>query len=192
MLTRAKQSLYLPRYKAVLALLFAVAGCAACILITPPVRWLAGCFLSIMLAWAALIDIDRMILPDLVTVTLLLCGLGNAVLTPAPGIFGAIIGAAAGYALFIGVEHAFSRLLGKPALGRGDAKLLAAGGAWLGWEWLPYVTLIASTGALLFVGAALMLRRHDSRAGKIAFGPYIAIGIVTSWLLPSVWPHGPS
>jgi leader peptidase (prepilin peptidase)/N-methyltransferase len=183
MLTRAKQSLYLPRDKAVVAALVTVAGCAACILVTPPAHWLAGCFLSITLAWAALIDIDRMILPDLLTFPLLLAGIANAAFAPAPGLTNSLAGAAVGYAVFIALGRIFSRLLGRPALGQGDAKLLAAGGAWLGWEWLPYVTLIASASALLARGAELMLRPGQRGTDRITFGPYIALGIIGGSLL---------
>jgi prepilin signal peptidase PulO-like enzyme (type II secretory pathway) len=181
MLTRAKQSLYLPRDKAMVAVLVAAAGCAICLLLTPPERWLVGCFLTTILAWAAMIDIDRMILPDLLTLPLLLAGLVQAALAPAPGVMSSVAGAAVGYAAFTCVGQLFSRLLGRPALGQGDAKLLAAGGAWLGWDFLPYVMLIASSSALLSVGATAIWSGKQLNEGRIAFGPFVAIAIATGW-----------
>jgi leader peptidase (prepilin peptidase)/N-methyltransferase len=183
MFPRAMQSLYLPRDKAFVAVLVAAAGCATYLLLTAPERWLAGCFLSIMLAWAAMIDIDRMILPNLLTLPLLMAGLANAAWAPGPGLLNAFIGAAVGYFAFIGIGRLFSRILGRPALGMGDAKLLAAAGAWLGWEWLPYVTLIASAAALLVVTTAAMTGRMRLSGTRLPFGPYIILAFAAMWLL---------
>lgn len=176
------QSLYLPPGKAIIGVLVAVAGCTVCLVLTPPERWFAGCFLSIMLAWAALIDIDRMILPDLLTFPLLLAGLANAASRPQPGLVDAAAGAAVGYLVFTGLSHAFSNILGRSALGKGDAKLFAASGAWLGWEWLPYITLISSSCALLMAASISAIRRRSNAGTRIAFGPYIALGALICWL----------
>lgn len=180
---QALQSLHLPKAKAIVAVLLAVTGCSACLLLTPPERWLAGCVLSMVLAWAAMIDIDRMILPNLLTLPLTLVGLANAALAPVPGLVSAIIGAGAGYAVFLTLGHVFSRILMRPALGRGDAKLMAAAGAWLGWEWLPYVTLIASASALTITLVVAFVSDNRFGGNKITFGPYIALGITTGWFL---------
>lgn len=176
------QSLHLPQNKAVIAISIAFIACAGCVMLTPPERWIAGCFLSIILAWAALIDIDSMILPDLLTFPLLLAGIANAAFEQKPGLLNAVVGATAGYFIFIGIGYVFSRILGRSALGKGDAKLLSSSGAWLGWEWLPYVTLIASCSALLvYAGIALSLGQKLKR-GRIAFGPYLALALVIAWL----------
>jgi leader peptidase (prepilin peptidase)/N-methyltransferase len=189
MFSRAMQSLYLPRDKAVVAALVAIVGCIACGLATPPERLLAGCFLSIMLAWAALVDIDRMILPDLLTLPLLMTGLANAAWAPAAGPLNAFIGTAVGYFAFIGLSHLFSRILGRPALGKGDAKLMAAAGAWLGWEWLPYVSLIASSSALLIVLAMALASSKPLTIGRIAFGPYLVLALGVCWLAANPVTH---
>lgn len=175
------QSLYLPRGKAIVAVLLAIMGCGACLLLTEPQYWMVGCFLAAMLAWAAMIDINRFILPNLLTVPLLLAGLVNAVFAPAPGLLNATIGAALGYGVFTALGCLFARILRRPALGQGDAKLLAAGGAWLGWEWLPYVTLIASASALLIVAISALTFGRQIRGARIAFGPYIALAILAGW-----------
>lgn len=176
-------ALYLPRGKVLLAALLATTAFGACALFTPSDRWLAGCLLSATLAWAAMIDVDRFILPNLLTIPLMIAGLVNAAFTQEPELMGALIGAALGYGVFTGLGHLFARILGRPALGQGDAKLMAAGGAWLGWEWLPYLTLIASACALLVVAISAIALGKQARGVKIAFGPYIALAIVTCWML---------
>ena len=176
-------ALYLPRGRVLLAASLATTAFGACALLTPSDRWLAGCLLSATLAWAAMIDIDRFILPDLLTIPLVIAGLVNAALTPAPALLDAVIGAALGYGVFTALGHLFARILGRPALGQGDVKLIAAGGAWLGWEWLPYLTLIASSCALLIVAIGAIAFGKQVRGVRIAFGPYIALAIVICWML---------
>jgi leader peptidase (prepilin peptidase)/N-methyltransferase len=77
-------------------------------------------------------------------------------------------------------------LRGREGLGFGDAKLLAAGGAWLSWQSVPSVVLIAAVLALAVVlGIALVRRTRLSAATRVPFGPYLAAAI---WL---VWLYGP-
>lgn len=175
-------ALYLPRDKAILAALLATTAFGTCALLTPSERWLAGCFLSATLAWAAMIDIDRYILPNLLTIPLLIAGLVNAAFAPTPGLVDAVIGAALGYGVFTAIGHLFSRVLGQPALGQGDAKLMAAGGAWLGWEWLPCLTLIASSCALLILAIGAIAFGKQLRGVRVAFGPYIALALLAGWM----------
>lgn len=93
----------------------------------------------------------------------------------------ALIGAAAGWAAFALLILAYRRLRGRDGLGWGDATLLGAGGAWVGWDGLAGMVLVA---ALAGLGGALLLghRRADAR---VPFGPALALGI---W---GVWLHGP-
>jgi len=91
-----------------------------------------------------------------------------------------IIGMALGYLVFVAIEYGFKALRGKEGLGRGDAKLLAAGGAWCGWMGLPFIILIASGFGLL---AALMPSIKKSAGnGRIPFGPFLACGIFMVWI----------
>ncbi|HVX58009.1 MAG TPA: A24 family peptidase, partial [Candidatus Saccharimonadales bacterium] len=70
-------------------------------------------------------------------------------------------------------------------IGLGDAKLLAAAGAWVGWEGLPSVVLLAALGGLLFVLGRSLRRRTMSATDRIAFGTCLCGGL---WL---VWLYGP-
>ncbi|MFM7707745.1 MAG: prepilin peptidase [Gammaproteobacteria bacterium] len=193
-----------PRYpivEALTAVLFALAA----IKFAP--GWpLAGALLLIaFLVALAFIDLDTQFLPDQLTLPLLWVGLamslffgpvgGNAGIGSAgagdlpPALPDAVLGAIAGYLVLWTVHHAFRLATGKEGMGYGDFKLLAALGAWLGWQALLPIVLIASvTGAL--VGIALMVGRGHGRNHPIPFGPFLAVAgwIVLMWgdaLLPA-------
>lgn len=143
----------------------------------------AGCILAFGLAWAAVIDSDRLILPDLLTLGLVVTGLMFAltggVVAAQPYIFGAI----AGYVTLAGVAWLYRRLRKRNGLGLGDAKLLAAGGAWLGWAALPFIVLIASVVCLASLIALAIARHQKVTSGPVPFGPYLAAGIWIVWLV---------
>jgi len=94
-----------------------------------------------------------------------------------------MLGVLVGYGFVWGLNLYWQRCHGKAGIGMGDAKLLAAAGAWLGPLALPFVTLIASGAALLgIVLTKVFLRRTIDASMRIAFGPYIAIGFWSIWL----------
>jgi leader peptidase (prepilin peptidase)/N-methyltransferase len=95
------------------------------------------------------------------------------------------IGAGAGFAIFALVRWLYRRLRGREGLGLGDAKLLAAAGAWVTWNGLPSVVLIAAVFGL--VSALVMAQRGEqlSLNQRLAFGPALCLG---TWL---VWLYGP-
>jgi leader peptidase (prepilin peptidase)/N-methyltransferase len=90
-----------------------------------------------------------------------------------------LTGAVVAYALFAAIGAVHFRRRGSEGLGLGDAKLFAAGGAWLGWQALPLLLLVASLGGLAF---ALTL----GRGRALAFGPWLALGIALLWLWPDL------
>jgi len=119
------------------------------------------------------IDLDTQLLPDDITLPLLWAGLLlNLGGTFAP-LGSAVIGAVAGYLALWSVYWAFKLATGKEGMGFGDFKLLAAIGAWLGWQKLPMVILLSSVvGAV--VGIGLMVFARHGRDKPIPFGPYLA------------------
>ena len=160
------------RYPAVEILAGALAAYAA---------WRYGASLAALGAmafgWSLLaltvIDLDTQLLPDDITLPLLWAGLLlNLGGTFAP-LASALIGAAAGYLALWSVYWAFKLATGKEGMGYGDFKLLAAIGAWLGWQKLPMVILLSSVvGAA--VGIGLMVFARHAREKPIPFGPYLA------------------
>jgi len=119
------------------------------------------------------IDLDTQLLPDGITLPLLWAGL----LVNLQGTFAtlpdAVIGAAAGYLALWLVYWAFKLATGKEGMGHGDFKLLAAIGAWFGWQMLPLVILASSlVGAA--VGIVLIVLARHGRNVPIPFGPYLA------------------
>ncbi len=119
------------------------------------------------------IDIDHQLLPDNITLPLLWAGLLFNLATGTVPLADAVVGAAAGYLLLWSVYWLFKLLTGKEGMGYGDFKLLAAIGAWLGWQVLPLVILLSSlVGAVVGIAGMLLLGR--GRDVPIPFGPYLA------------------
>ncbi|HUX83381.1 MAG TPA: A24 family peptidase [Halothiobacillus sp.] len=132
-----------------------------------------------MLGWiliaAAIIDLKTTLLPDILTQPLLWLGLLLALLGVGTSLSlkDAVIGAMAGYLVLWSVYWLFKLATGREGMGYGDFKLLAALGAWLGWQQLPLVLLLsAGVGAVIGIGMILFLK-HDKRI-PIPFGPYLA------------------
>lgn len=173
-------------------------GCAAPISMRYPLVELATAVLFAFAAWhfgfgttalAALvfitglmaltgIDFDTQLLPDDITLPLLWLGLGFNMFGVFTDLKSAVIGAMAGYLSLWLVYWGFKLATGKEGMGYGDFKLLAALGAWLGWQALPLTILLSSfVGAV--IGIALMVFARHGRNVPIPFGPYLAIaGII--------------
>ncbi len=137
---------------------------------------------ALIFTWAlialSLIDFDHKLLPDSITLPLLWLGLLLGLATVFTDSRSSIIGAAAGYLSLWSVYQLFRLVTGKEGMGFGDFKLLAAIGAWLGWQALPVTILLSSlVGAV--VGITLILARGRDRNIPIPFGPYIA---AAGWL----------
>ncbi|MDR2690075.1 MAG: A24 family peptidase [Azoarcus sp.] len=133
---------------------------------------------AIILLWMmialAFIDFDTRLLPDDITLPLLWLGLAfniNATFAP---LADAVIGAMAGYLSLWTVFWLFKLTTGKEGMGYGDFKLLAALGAWLGWQILPLVILISSLSGAT-IGLALIVLQQNERTTPIPFGPYLAV-----------------
>jgi leader peptidase (prepilin peptidase)/N-methyltransferase len=121
----------------------------------------------------AVIDLDTQLLPDDLTLPLLWVGLLLNLGTAYVALPSAVVGAVAGYLALWLVYWAFKLVTGKEGMGQGDFKLLAAIGAWLGWQKLPLVILLSSVvGAA--IGIALIVFARHGREQPIPFGPYLA------------------
>ncbi len=121
------------------------------------------------------IDFDTQLLPDDITLPLLWLGLLFNLNAGFTDLKSAVIGAMAGYLVLWSVYWLFKLIRGKEGMGYGDFKLLAAIGAWFGWQTLPAVILLSSTlGAA--IGIALIILTKRSKDIPIPFGPFLAIG----------------
>jgi leader peptidase (prepilin peptidase)/N-methyltransferase len=129
-------------------------------------------FVAALIALTA-IDFDTQLLPDDITLPLLWLGLAFNAFGVYTDLKSAVFGAIAGYLSLWSVYWMFKLFTGKEGMGYGDFKLLAALGAWLGWQMLPLAILLSSfVGAV--VGLALMVVARHGRNVPIPFGPYLA------------------
>ena len=163
-----------PRYPAVELLAGALAVLMA---------WRFGCSGALagalVFGWALLaltfIDLDTQLLPDDITLPLLWAGLIANAFGAFTDLRSAVFGAVGGYLLLWAVYWGFRLLVRREGMGYGDFKLLAALGAWLGWQVLPFVVLV-SAGAGAIVGGLLLWRAKQGMETRIPFGPYLALG----------------
>ena len=140
----------------------------------PGVQALAAMFFTSCLLVLALIDFDTTLLPDDITLPLLWAGLLANLCGLYTSLPDAVIGAMAGYLSLWSVYWAFKLLTGKEGMGYGDFKLLAALGAWLGWQMLPQLILLSSlVGAV--IGIALIFLAKRGKDIPMPFGPYLAV-----------------
>jgi leader peptidase (prepilin peptidase)/N-methyltransferase len=137
---------------------------------------LLWCGLTATLVALAFIDLDTQFLPDDLTLPLMWAGIVSAAMGWLPITLGASVGGAVlGYLSLWFVYHAYRIIRGKEGMGAGDFKLLAALGAWLGWQLIPSIILLSSAVGAVVGIALIALRRHD-REVPIPFGPYLAGG----------------
>lgn len=166
------------RYPAV-ELLAAVLSVIVIWQLGPTLAGLAGLAFTWTLIAASGIDLDHKLLPDQLTLPLLWAGLLLNLNGTFTDLESAVIGAIAGYLVLWLVFHLFRLVTGKEGMGYGDFKLLAAIGAWFGWQVLPSVILLAS-GVGAVIGIALITARRMGREVPIAFGPFLA---AAGWLI---------
>ena len=131
-------------------------------------------FFTWWLITLSFIDFDTRLLPDSLTLPLLWGGLLLNTRHGITDLTSAVIGAVAGYLILWSIYWAFKLLTGKEGMGYGDFKLLAALGAWMGWQALPIVILVSSISGVV-LGGGLMLFGIIQRTNPIPFGPFLAI-----------------
>ena len=148
----------------------------------------AAVFGCIVIALAG-IDFDTQLLPDQLTLLLLWAGLLTNVLGGFTDPASAVLGATGGYLFLWAVYWIFKWLTGKEGMGYGDFKLFAALGAWLGWQALPFVILLAALLGLAYAAVSI-LRRRRSRQEPLPFGPFLAIAGWYALMFPSFTTSG--
>ncbi len=155
----------------------------------------AAIIFTLILIAATFIDFDTMLLPDQLTLPLLWAGIYLALVGwSSVSLQDAVIGAIAGYLILWSIYWVFKLLTGKEGMGYGDFKLLAALGAWLGWQQLPLLILLSSiVGAI--IGIALLRAQKNGLNKVFPFGPFLAIAgwislmwgpEITNWYLTTM------
>ncbi|MBK0091328.1 A24 family peptidase [Erwinia sp. S59] len=135
-----------------------------------------------LLLTVAIIDYEHYLLPDVITLPLLWLGLLLKAVEWIPGsLRDAVFGAVIGYSALWLIRYIYQNFSGRLALGLGDAKLVAALGAWLGWALLPYVLLLACSGAICALFIAKMGWQRDLNQ-PLAFGPWIALAGISLFI----------
>ena len=174
-----------PRYPLVEALTGALSGFIAW---RYGFSWhtLAALFFVWSMIALAFIDLDTFYLPDDITLPLVWAGL----LVNMGGVFvdlqSAVIGAVAGYLALWVVFWSYKLATGKDGMGYGDFKLLAAIGAWLGWQMLPFVLLLAAFLGLISVAISMARGRALTASTRVPFGAPLAVAAWAIWLAAPV------
>jgi leader peptidase (prepilin peptidase)/N-methyltransferase len=168
-----------------------IAVSSACVMTMAWGYWAVPAFLapeSVALAAAlvvlASIDVLVLRLPDLLTLPLLAGGIALSLLGSPPLLADRIAGGCIGYLVVALIALVYRKWRGRDGIGLGDAKLLAAAGAWLGWTTLPSVLLLASVSALIWVVVRYLMDQRTLHA-PLPFGAPLAAAF---WI---VWLYGP-
>ena len=147
---------------------------------------IAGSFLLVSLIVLAIIDFRTFRLPDLITLPLLVIGLlFNFFWEPnfAPA-NSALIGSILGFVFLWGLNLSYRLIKKQDGIGLGDAKLLATLGAWLGWQALPGILLLAALMGL--IGGSIWLRwQRQAISQAFPFGPFLAFAGIIALLWPT-------
>jgi leader peptidase (prepilin peptidase)/N-methyltransferase len=142
--------------------------------------------LAVTLALLSAIDLNQYRLPDVLTLPLAVAGLLVSPWTSSAPLWWHAVSAGIGFGVLVALAAAYEKVRRRPGLGLGDAKLLAASGAWLGAEKLPDVLLWSAGAALVAVLGGMLRGKRYARGDAIPFGPYLAFG---TWV---VWLYGPA
>lgn len=146
-----------------------------------PLAWL-DCLLGWPLLALAWIDLRDWLLPDALTLPLIVIGLVVATIFDPEALVDRAAAAALGYLSLRLISELYQRLRHREGLGQGDAKLLAAGGAWLGVAALPQVILLSAIAALVVAGGLRVVGVRMRAHSALPFGPFLAAAIWALWL----------
>lgn len=145
----------------------------------------AGCLFGWTLLALAIIDLRHLILCDQLTLPLIPAGLAVALVAAPDGFIDHATGALIGGAAFLAIAVGYRRVRAREGLGLGDAKFMAAAGAWVAWQGLASVVLVAALSALAMILVLTLGGRKLGARDPIPFGPHLCLA---TWL---VWLYGP-
>ena len=168
----------------------AMAGAISCWL-APGIEGLGWAILAWFLIALAVLDYRHFWLPDALTLPLAFLGFTLAMWVNGVELPDRVIGAAAGYGALTLVRLGYRRLRGREGMGGGDPKLLGALGAWMGWQTLPLILLIASGTALMLAAWDMTKGRAVSRATRVPLGTFMAIAAIPAWTAATILGAAP-
>ena len=180
-----------PTHVAVELAAIAVVAAAATVEPDPAQLWV-DCLLGWTLLALAWIDWQWMRLPDVLTLPLLLAGLGVTLAWQPEALAEHAAAAIVAYIALRGLAAAYRRLRGREGLGAGDAKLLAACGAWMGLAALPWILLLAATAGLVAALVSVLAGRRVEAGTAVPFGPWLALALWLLWLTRDLSGFGSS
>lgn len=152
--------------------------------------WL-DCLLGWWLLLLGWIDLRCWMLPDVLTLPLIVAGLIEAAVFEPDSMFARALGAAVGYLLLRAIALSYRAVRSREGLGAGDTKLFGAAGAWLGLMALPQVILAAALTALVAAGALRLVGIRLHAHSALPFGPFIALSTWVYWLGGTVFTLSP-
>lgn len=155
---------------------------------TPLWLW-TTCILGWTLVILSWIDAQHFRLPDALTFPLLITGLATQALLAPERLPESLAGALLGYASFKAIAAGYRALRGREGLGAGDAKLMAAAGAWLGWSALPDVALLAALLGILAIVLGRISGHATDRTAAIPFGPFLSAAIWWTYIYGPMLLH---
>ena len=133
-----------------------------------------------LLLTLAVLDWRHFWLPDALTLPLAFLGFTIGLWATDVALVDRAIGAAAGYGALLAVALGYRAVRGRDGLGLGEAKLLGALGAWMGWQALPFILLIASVTGLLVM---LMTGLVKAAGARVPLGTFLALAAVPAWII---------
>ncbi|MGF7147896.1 leader peptidase (prepilin peptidase)/N-methyltransferase [Sphingomonas zeicaulis] len=156
---------------------------AAAMIAAPGLAGLAGALFGWLLLTLATLDVEHHWLPDRLTIPLAAAGIAVGAAGVSPTLVNRLIGAFAGFGTLWLIATAYRVLRGRIGLGGGDPKLFGAIGAWLGWQMLPFVLLLAALAGLAAVVAMRLRGATVTGTTRLPFGALLAVAAFPVWLV---------
>ena len=144
---------------------------------------LANIVLALHLIPIAWIDFQRLIIPNILNLSLAICGLAVSVAMLDKTLVNVLLAGGLTLAIFLLISMIYGGLRNRRGIGAGDVKFLGAAATWIGLIGIPWIILIASISGLLFAVVAGICGRATRIDSRLAFGPHLSLGLLVTWQL---------
>jgi leader peptidase (prepilin peptidase) / N-methyltransferase len=147
---------------------------------------LSNIVLACHLMTIAWIDFHRLVIPNILNLSLAIFGLVFSVFVLDRSMMNVLLASGLTVSFFLLISKIYSTLRNKHGIGAGDVKFLGAAATWIGLLGVPWVILIAAISGLTFAVASSISGHAMKTDSRIAFGPHLSLGLMTTWLLRDV------